>query len=411
MNLALALGYEVRDASSTLQPWAVLLVPFGALVLGALGYSALPHGPGEPAGGLWLLGLAAAHAAVAASAIAVRRTSIEITVVLLGTAVLLGDIAFGLLGDGWVLGIAWAASAVGFAVVGRDDPDRSELAQLALGGQLALALGHVLLFDAGPQLVASGQVPGLGPLAALAAIMVAGIAGARLLVDEPPWVRVTLDALAMVALAYVTALSLGASPLLLAWAVTAVALARTAGRVGDRVARAGALGFLTLIAGHLLVFDAPPSALVQGLDSAGVAAVGLALLAAVAGLIGWVDDRSEVPSVALVSTAMVALVYLGSTLIVDAVRPGLGQSLVSVFWAGCGIAALVIGLRLSVRFLRIGGLGLLCLAATKVFLYDLGALQSAYRVGSFIGIGLVLLGAGFAYQRLRTNAEEPLRSG
>jgi uncharacterized membrane protein len=35
-----------------------------------------------------------------------------------------------------------------------------------------------------------------------------------------------------------------------------------------------------------------------------------------------------------------------------------------------------------------------------VFLYDLGALHAAYRVGSFLGLGLLLLGAGLAYQRL-----------
>ncbi len=404
LNLGLALGYEVRDATSRLQPTAVLLVPFGALVLGALGFAGLAHGPGEPAGGLWLLGLAAAHAVGAGSSVAARRASVEITLVLLGAAVLLGDVAFGLLGDGWVLAVVWAVSAVGFAVVALRHPDRSALAQLALGGQLAIALGQVLLFDASPQLLVGGHRPAAGAVAALAAVMVAAFASARLLVDEPLGVRVTLDGLAMAALAYATALSFSGSPLLVAWAVAAVALAGTAGRLDDRVARVGALGFLALIAAHLLVFDAPLSALVDGLDSVATPALGLVLVAAVACLFVRVDPSSEVPPAALVATALVAVIYLGSTLIVDAARPGLGQTLLSVFWAGCGIAALVIGLRLSVRLLRIGGLALLCLAATKVFLYDLGALQSAYRVGSFIGLGLLLLGAGFAYQRLRSTA-------
>jgi uncharacterized membrane protein len=37
----------------------------------------------------------------------------------------------------------------------------------------------------------------------------------------------------------------------------------------------------------------------------------------------------------------------------------------------------------------------------KVFLYDLAALTSLYRVGSFIGLGLLLLVAAGLWQRMR----------
>jgi uncharacterized membrane protein len=36
-----------------------------------------------------------------------------------------------------------------------------------------------------------------------------------------------------------------------------------------------------------------------------------------------------------------------------------------------------------------------------VFLYDLAALTSVYRVGSFLALGLLLLVAAGAYQRMR----------
>jgi hypothetical protein len=53
------------------------------------------------------------------------------------------------------------------------------------------------------------------------------------------------------------------------------------------------------------------------------------------------------------------------------------------------------------RPLRLAGLGLLGLAVAKVFVVDLARLESGWRVGSFLAIGLLLLGAAFAYQRIR----------
>jgi uncharacterized membrane protein len=53
----------------------------------------------------------------------------------------------------------------------------------------------------------------------------------------------------------------------------------------------------------------------------------------------------------------------------------------------------------------VAGLGLLGLTAAKVFMYDLAVLTSVYRVGSFLTLGLLLLLAAVAYQRMRP---EPL---
>ena len=130
------------------------------------------------------------------------------------------------------------------------------------------------------------------------------------------------------------------------------------------------------------------------------------------------DPDSEIPRACLEWAAAVGLLYLSSTAIVSAFQPGpgehlsvftggvrqQGQALLSVFWGSCGIAALVTGLRADLRMVRLGGLGLLALAAAKVFAFDLSTLGSGYRVVSFIGLGLLLLGAAFAYQRLRTSS-------
>lgn len=428
LNLALALGFELRSPSARLEPSSALLVPFGALILGALGYFGLPHGEGELAGGLWLVALAVAHAALAGVAFGLRRVSNEIGLVLLGAAVILADVAFGLLATGWVLGVGWAASAVVIAAAARHYTGREELIQLTLGSQLALSVAHVLLFDAQPQLLVDGGGPGPGPLAALAAVLVASFASARLLVDdERGAARMILDALTMAALAYTTALSLDAPALLLAWAATSIALARAAERFDDRVAGLGALGFLTLLAAHVLAFEAPPSALVYGLDAPATAALGLLLVGVCAAVCARVDPtRAPDERVLLGAITGVALLYLGSTEIVTLFQPGgpdarpdsplaidtgmavgvrqQGQAVLSAFWGVCGFAALWVGLRARIRVVRLGGLGLLCLATAKVFLYDLSTLGSDYRVASFIALGLLLLTAAFVHQRMRATS-------
>jgi uncharacterized membrane protein len=54
---------------------------------------------------------------------------------------------------------------------------------------------------------------------------------------------------------------------------------------------------------------------------------------------------------------------------------------------------------------------LLLATAGKVFAFELAALTSIYRVGSFIALGLLLLVGSFAYHRLRprTAAEVSIR--
>jgi hypothetical protein len=390
-------------------------------VLGALGYFGLPHGPGQSAGGAWLVALAAGHAVLAGIALVRRWGSEDIALLILGTALLVGDVAFGVLAGGWVLAVGWAASATGFALVSHRYTTRRAPLELTIGGQLALAIGHVLLFEAPPQSLVDGGVSGPGPLAAMVAVVVGAFASARLIVPERRVVREALDALSMLALAYATAVSLDGAALLATWAGVSVMLARAAALLADRVARVGSLGFLALLAAHVMVFEAPLSALVYGVEDLLAAAFGLLLLPAAA-VMQWRDLPSGSKLRAAVATvAAVALLYLGSVAIVtafqpgsDAIRTGLdvdirqqGQALLSAYWAGCGFAALWLGLRTRTPIVRLGGLALLTLATGKVFLFDLAALGSVYRIGSFIALGLLLLTAAFVYQRAA--AREPER--
>jgi len=112
------------------------------------------------------------------------------------------------------------------------------------------------------------------------------------------------------------------------------------------------------------------------------------------------------------------LLYLASIAIITPFQPGpnvvesglglgvrqQGQVLLSAFWSGCGVVGMWLGLRRDDRRIRLAAFGLLALAVAKVFLYDLSTLASVYRVLSFVAVGLLLLAAAFAYQRLRPTA-------
>jgi len=197
--------------------------------------------------------------------------------------------------------------------------------------------------------------------------------------------------------------------LVVGWAMQAVVLVYLATRAsrdprpfGSNAERfliaAGA--YLGLALGHVLAFEAPPSAIFAGVEDLSEALAGLAVCAAAA-LYGRFALRDLDPRVAQGCEAVgaVALVYLVSIAIVDTLSAG--QVVLSVFWALAGLGAIVYGLVRDVRRFRLGGLALLALAVTKVYTYDLAELEELSRVLSFIALGLLLLVGAFAYQRIQ----------
>ena len=87
----------------------------------------------------------------------------------------------------------------------------------------------------------------------------------------------------------------------------------------------------------------------------------------------------------------------------------LGQNMIlSVCWAVFAVALLILGVVTRTRSNRLVAMGFLMLAAGKVFVFDLAALSGIYRVGSFLGAALTLLGSAVLLQRvvLRERDEE-----
>jgi uncharacterized membrane protein len=190
------------------------------------------------------------------------------------------------------------------------------------------------------------------------------------------------------------------------WSLEAVVLAL----IGRRTETPGrfltaSLLFAGLAGAHTLVFEAPPTALAWGFDSIPVAvgAVALVLLALGGIAAAYGDEVRE--ELAWAGAGLV--VYLASGLVVDLAGASqhhstqTSQLALSGFWGALGFAAIVAGLVRRTRALRLGGLGVLALAVGKVFLVDLAHLDSIWRVGSFLAVGLLLLAGAFAYQRAR----------
>jgi uncharacterized membrane protein len=410
LNAGAAVGFELRVPRSRLRPSSALLLTLNAIVLALAGWWTFY---GSPLAQCWLGGLAAAHLAVG---LATRSTRIgrDIRMLALALGVVLADVTIGMVLQGPALAVVWAGAAVGFALLARRvvvhrGGDRDELfVGLGLGGHLLLSATQAITQAPPGALAAGGAIAAGGQLAIAGTAAAAFVAGRFAGALRPLW-RTALDAVAIAAVAYLTALALDGPALAVALAAQAVALATIAARGRDDVALAGAGALLALALGHALAFEAPPSALVSGLDSipAAVAAVGAAALAAARGAMLRHRPRHRV---ALAATAAVTLLYLASTALVTPLPGDLGQALLSGLWALTGLTVLMIGLVHDDRLLRLGALALLGTTIAKVFLYDLAALESLYRVGSFIALGLLLLLAAGVWQRLRPRPLPDLRT-
>ena len=68
-------------------------------------------------------------------------------------------------------------------------------------------------------------------------------------------------------------------------------------------------------------------------------------------------------------------------------------------WAIYAVAGLVTGIWRKWRYVRIGSLALLAVPIVKVFAYDVFHLETSYRIGAFVGLGLLLLASAYLYQR------------
>jgi uncharacterized membrane protein len=364
----------------------------------------------------------------------------------------------------------WGAFAAGCLVAARRWPE----AEAYGAGWAALALAKLVGYDANEltatqtgvsALVLAGillaaAILGRAPLAVaipqIAAVVAAGgavsLGGSS--TAEGFWLLAVATPFAALAAArfadrsrstslWASALALGllASPLLLehtelvaAWTVAAAALAALAEATRERRLQLGAYAFAGLALLYTLAELAPPEELFvrQTSPADGVPAVLLALAALLAvTLRRWDAPEKDELDKALAEVQREARRYAiwGAGLLgvyaVSLSLLGLAQELgpdvttafqrghtaISALWGAIGLIALYLGLKRDLPSLRLAGFAVFGVSLAKIFVYDLSRLSSVTRAFSFLAVGVVLLLAGFFYQRLAGVSPRETRVG
>jgi uncharacterized membrane protein len=323
----------------------------------------------------------------------------------------------------WVL---YAAAAFGYEL-------RSDEARLPVSSWLLLLCGSVFVVGAGAVVIGGDSALALDAwiFGFAAAHLLLGGTAIRFGVHREIGSLLTGGGIGLAAFGVASAFD---GPTVVAtWAAAAAALAYLSTRVDATPAPAlsdarrlllAACGFLGLAIAHVLLVEAPPAAIAEGVADLGSSLVAIASCA-IAALACWHFGRNVDRRIATVTgfVGATGLVYLGSVLIIDAIGADeggeareIGQSWLSAFWAAAGLGAVIVGMvRRSVN-IRLGGLALLALVIGKVWTYDLAELEELPRALSFVALGLLLLISAFAYQRFKpedgeeTEGREPQAS-
>lgn len=71
----------------------------------------------------------------------------------------------------------------------------------------------------------------------------------------------------------------------------------------------------------------------------------------------------------------------------------------SAVWLLSAFGLFVAGIKLARQYIRYAGLGVMALVVLKVFISDMSDLEGLYRILSFVGLGVCLVGMGWLYTR------------
>lgn len=184
-------------------------------------------------------------------------------------------------------------------------------------------------------------------------------------------------------------------------------------RLGDQTdaKRAGyaalAVSCAMLFFGHSALFNpALDRSYVAGWPVFNVLLLGFIAPAALLGLIARrIDERLRSP----VLVAAYILLFIGITLLVKHTFQGGVMILMtlsviedytySATWLVLALITMLAGIVWNNSKVRYASLGVLSLVVLKVFLLDMSGLAGLWRVASFFGLGVSLVGIGFVYQR------------
>jgi hypothetical protein len=382
----------------------------------ALGFVAL-------AAGVAVLLLHARHERIAVAAVAAALVGIAIPHELSGTAEALGLTALGagvVIVQRRVLDVPlWMPGMSGTAFVERALFGAAAVIAVPLAGAFfdALPVGEVLAGLSSSSIPTSGLDiwPFLDERSTVA-VIVAGGALCVALVCDGRWLPAGILT-AAAAIAWLLPVEVGGAIGVAGWAAMAAGLAVARQAIGSwlgigaRVlALAAALETIGVVAQptRLWVHSVAPDHLAV-LNGAVLATTAMAAMLAIRALARPVDAEARQAGFA----AGAAAVYAASIALVDLFQAQVGGSIgveelakqaqvgLSVLWATIGSALTVGGLWRNRASLRLAGLGLLGVVTLKVFIVDLASLDIAYRVLSFVALGVLLLVAAYLYGRMQ----------
>jgi uncharacterized membrane protein len=204
--------------------------------------------------------------------------------------------------------------------------------------------------------------------------------------------------------------------LVLVYTFTAALLCVVAVAVDERRLQLAALVYLGLGALLALGEEAPPSHLVIERAHPGHGVASLLLVVGATAVLAWALSWNERHRLQAIWVAGALSVYAASLLILEAMQRisnqdvhtdfQRGHTVVSAFWGVLALVSLYVGLKRRRGVLRVGGFILFAISLGKIFLYDLPSLSSVQRAFSFLAVGAVLLLGGFFYQRLSSQFDE-----
>ncbi len=135
----------------------------------------------------------------------------------------------------------------------------------------------------------------------------------------------------------------------------------------------------------------------------------IGLIAARLGAIGWEKLKPAAGVLALVLaftyvTLQTKLIFQGKIMQPESLTIAESYAYSGV-WLAFALGLFVAGIRLGRKVVRMAGLTVMALVVLKVFAWDMSNLEGLYRIASFIGLGLCLVGIGWLYQRFVQMAE------
>jgi uncharacterized membrane protein len=111
---------------------------------------------------------------------------------------------------------------------------------------------------------------------------------------------------------------------------------------------------------------------------------------------------------AMIVTALATIRQAVQGNLVSGASIGTGENyLYSAGLLALAIVWLALGISRKAKLLRVAGLVLLTIVTFKVFLIDAAALTGLLRILSFLGLGIALIGIGWAYGRLMGLGTKP----